>query len=107
MRMHPEAAIRPCDSPPNHAEAHPDKKLSHYGDLVKFYGDCRCRRCQRHNGSCVIHLTDNACLMCTGAREPCVFERDIKLTGAADQFAWDLLLLKTSSVDARQYLAAS
>lgn len=62
------------------------------GDIVEFLNKQRCEACQSRERDCIIRFGKDACLLCSDAEEPCVFERLMRVRGPAAKFSWGSLL---------------
>ena len=56
--------------------------------MTEFLGIMRCAACIRDDRKCWIRKSDDACLLCSSTREPCLFTRTVLKTGPKNDFPW-------------------
>ena len=68
-----------------HEESHQDVRQD---QMTEFLGIMRCASCIRGDQKCWIRKSDDACLLCSSAHQPCLFTRTVLKTGPKDEFPW-------------------
>ena len=67
--------------------------------FVEFRDKDKCEACQSRERDCIMKPGTDACLLCSDAGRPCIFERLMRVRGPASKFAWASLLAKEGLLD--------